>query len=91
MVSVVWEMTQHWILVAYPSTLSPELPTPEFSPMSLVYSALLPLEPMVSSYKQNFVQWPLKSVSLAISLWWTETVLLLTPQYYVGTFTGLVL
>ena len=63
------------ILVADPSALSPEPPTPDSPHMVLVYPALTFLEPWVSASKQNFLHWPFKkvAVSLAISPWSRKT------------------
>ena len=51
MASAVWGMTQHWILVALPSFLSPEPPTPDSPQVSLVHFALPLPESKASGYK----------------------------------------
>ena len=79
------------ILAADSSALSPEPPTSDSPHMALVYSALpLPEPREVSGSKWNFVHWPFKrlSVSLAISPWWSETPLLFTARWYLGSTPG---
>ena len=81
------------ILVVDLSALSPELPTLVSLYVSLVHSALLLLEPSISSWEWNFVCWTFKrlSLSLAICPWWTEILLLFTARCYLGSFPSLVL
>ena len=80
------------ILAAVPSVPFPEPPYPDSPQVSLVHSALPLPELRVSIYKQNFVHWPFKrlSVSLAISPWHTETLLLFTAACYLCFFPALV-
>ena len=75
------------------SVLSPEPPTPD-SPYEALVCSVLPLpEPRVSDYIWNFVHWFFKrlSVSLVVSPWWTETLLLFTARFMWAPFPVLVL
>ena len=53
------------VLAPVPSVLSPKLPTPDSPQVSLVHSAFPLLQPRVSGYKQNFVHWPFKGLSVS--------------------------
>ena len=47
--SAVWGMTEHSVLAAGPSILTPEAPAPDFPHLTLFHSALPLLEPRVSA------------------------------------------
>ena len=85
-----WGITQYIDLVAFPSVLVPEPPTPDSPQSSSVHSALLLLEPRVNGYKWNFVCGPFEkpSESPVISPWQIETSLLFTAICYLGSFLG---
>ena len=81
------------ILVAIPSVLSPEPPTPYSLQTSLVHFALPLPEPRVSDYKGDFSHSPFNrlSASPSVSPWQTEALLLFTAGCYLGSFLALVL
>lgn len=55
------------IMVAIPAVLSSEPQTQVFPHTTLVYSALLLLEPRVRGCKLDFVHWPFKRVSVSLA------------------------
>ena len=80
-----------WLSTGIPfPQFSPQSPTPDSPHISVVHPALPLLVSRVSGYKQNFMHWSFKrlSLSLAISSWWTETLLLFTTVCYLDSFPG---
>ena len=86
--SVTWGITVCSDPGGYPSALSPEPPTPDFTHAALVCSVLPPLEPKVSGCEQIILYWPFekRAVSIAVCPGQTETILLFKAECYVGTF-----